>query len=732
MSTDRRSISFEGASDDEGEAEQEPQPVIEDFDNFSDEDVPDEDSRKDRRLQRALMRNADKRSPRDLAVILDALNSMRDEFICELDESIKQALCSRFSLEEFDEGERIFEYGETGDKLYLIWSGRVSIDIPRNHETAGKQQHAPEHVELIPLTRLDPGRSFGELALISENKTRSARVTAVKRTLLMVLTEEDYRWGVGTSQGSFVKERVHFLRSVDRAVLEDVSEVDMRAMAGHLRLESHIGDHTILTQGDEVDRVIFVKSGFCKVIRQLHPRFKKTFDDYAERGLPPPNPFADDTEELSTTVLPKCGNMDSPEGVDEALALDLGLGSRQALRKLMSKYNELDDAGIRRTKLQGASPGSCSSRSPAHSRNMAASSNCGALSSENLLAGAIVGGGSSTDNMVMLDILRAGTSFGVMEMMEGLAYQSSVVANPWAQVYVMTKYDLIRNTSKTILHKLFCDYKEHLPDDRLVHRLKQKRRWNDYKRDLFDQIRERKSTAQMQYSIDRRTVSRRIGAGDLSIEDCERVGAGEILWDKRAQTPPKPTYNHKHAKEYIFHVHCYRNAGKKTPEVVVEHDARDASLAALEEKILMTIATARFRDQLRRDGPEASASQAIHIEETACEDELQAPEDGTTGGSHESLPALGQTSNSGAKQVRLPSMERKGMQPIGQKQNTVQVAQELEERAQYAAAEYLKNQVAHIKNLRKVGKARAGESAIISRSLRLARRSKIGSSATLS
>lgn len=663
-----------------------------DHDNFSDADehMPDQESKQDRRLQRALMRNGDKRSARDLAVILDALNSMRDEFIKDLTDEVKEALCSRLTLEEFEKGDKVFEYGEFGDKLYLIWSGRVSIEIPRSHEAARRNKMAPEHVELIPLTRLDPGRAFGELALISENKTRSARVTAVKRTLLMVLQEADYIWGVGMGQGSFVKERVQFLRAADRSVLEDISEVDLRAMAGHLRLESHIGDHTILKQGSEVDRVIFVKSGFCKVIRQLHPRFKKQFDDYAERGSPPPNPFADDEEEPSSPLLPKCGGAEPPESVEEALALHLGLGSRQALHKLMSKYHEDD------TKSRAKSTASTSSALTARVRTDTITSSA----SSGGAAAAVASGGSPSDNTVVLGILHAGMSFGVMEMMEGFAYQSSVVANPWAEVYVMTKYDLIRNTSKTILHKLFNDYKARLSDERLVQRLKQRRRWNNYKRDLWDQIRERKTSNQIQYGIDRRTVNRRAGTGDLSVEDYERVGAGEILWDGRAQTPPKPTYSHKHGKEYVFHVHCYRNQGTNSPNVVVEHDARDASLSALEEKILMTIATARYRAQLRRNNAEEEGEQS----EQPCkeQDEEQTQQED----SQEASPAVGQAPGSG-KHARLAVSEKKGTLPSLTQPNKTKSAHELDELAQSAAADYLDKRKSHIKDLQKAGKDRA-------------------------
>jgi len=633
------------------------------LDAFSDADEEEDDidceSKQDRRLQRALLRDGSMRSPRDLAVILEALHLMDDKFIMNLDDAVKQALCSRFTLEEFDAGERIFDYGEYGDKLYLIWSGRVSLEVPRNHEVIHKQNVAPERVGLIPFSRLDRGRAFGELALVSDNRTRSARVTAAKKTMLMVLTADDYQWGVGMAQGSFVKERVNFLRSVDRSVLEDVAEVDLRAMAGHLRLESHVGDRTILKQGAEADHIIFVKSGFCKVTRQLHPRFNKAYDDYSEKGLPPPNPFADDVEESALVSLPECEHTASTESVEEALVLDFGLGSRKILKNLMSTYSDdVDD-----------------SAKAAMSRRITTMTTQGARG-KSMIGGNVISQADevsdSSEKVVVVDILRAGTSFGVMEMMEGFAYQSSVVSNPVAEVYVMTKYDLIRNTSKVILHKLFCDYKVRLSDERLVQRLKQKHRWNEYKRDLWDQIQSKKKSCMFQYGVDRRSVSRRIGSSDLSGEEYERVGAGEILWDRRAQTPPKPSNQHKHVQEYVFHVHCFRNPGANTPEVVVEHDAHDASLAELDQKILMTIATSRFRDHFRRDfeqadsGPEQIEEEYVHAGE-----------------------------------------KKKAKQTNAHRENKVKRAQELEELVQSAAAAYLDTRRTHIRELQQAGKARA-------------------------
>merc|ERR1719235_3028489 len=292
------------------------------------------------------------------------------------------------------------------------------------------------------------------------------------------------------AQGNFVKERVNFLKKLDKSVLDEISDIDLRAMAGHLRVETHLGDHTILTQGTEVDRVIFIKSGFCKVVRQLHPRYKKAFDGFAEQGKPPPNPFADNEEEKQPRlVLPKCFHVDA-QTADEALALDLGLGARPALRKFVSQYDDFEEATRKPGRVRKG--GAQTARIPDGSVRTATSSVQSDL--EAAAVGNPTDGGAGAENMVVLDVLQAGMSYGFMELIEGFTYQSSVVANPWAEVYVMSKYDLIRNTSKLILHKFFCDYKVRLTDERLVQRLKQKRRWNDYKRDLWDEICQRKTT----------------------------------------------------------------------------------------------------------------------------------------------------------------------------------------------------------------------------------------------
>ena len=55
-------------------------------------------------------------------------------------------------------------------------------------------------------------------------------------------------------------------------LLADMRYVDLQAMAGSLTEDNYIGEHEIIRQGSEVERIIFVKSGFCKIVRELHPK----------------------------------------------------------------------------------------------------------------------------------------------------------------------------------------------------------------------------------------------------------------------------------------------------------------------------------------------------------------------------------------------------------------------------------------------------------------------------
>ncbi|OGQ23491.1 MAG: hypothetical protein A3I05_00960 [Deltaproteobacteria bacterium RIFCSPLOWO2_02_FULL_44_10] len=83
-------------------------------------------------------------------------------------------LCQRC---EYRGSDLVFNEGDRGDALYLIESGQVMV--------SKKDHHDDEEI----LGVLEPGEFFGEMALL-DRSFRSARVTALEQTVLLVLPSE--------------------------------------------------------------------------------------------------------------------------------------------------------------------------------------------------------------------------------------------------------------------------------------------------------------------------------------------------------------------------------------------------------------------------------------------------------------------------------------------------------------------------------------------------------------
>jgi CRP/FNR family transcriptional regulator, cyclic AMP receptor protein len=76
-------------------------------------------------------------------------------------------------------GARLFQYGDPGDKLYIILEGKVRI----SREVAGMGEEA--------LAVLGAGEVFGEMSLLDESP-RSAGALAHERCRLLVITKDAF------------------------------------------------------------------------------------------------------------------------------------------------------------------------------------------------------------------------------------------------------------------------------------------------------------------------------------------------------------------------------------------------------------------------------------------------------------------------------------------------------------------------------------------------------------
>ena len=88
-------------------------------------------------------------------------------------------IISKFKRNNYQPGETIFSENSTGDKFYVVLSGKVQT----SKVVDGKE---------VILSYIDEGEGFGEIALLNKNQKRSATITAVKETSLMELSKKDF------------------------------------------------------------------------------------------------------------------------------------------------------------------------------------------------------------------------------------------------------------------------------------------------------------------------------------------------------------------------------------------------------------------------------------------------------------------------------------------------------------------------------------------------------------
>jgi diguanylate cyclase (GGDEF)-like protein len=99
-----------------------------------------------------------------------------------LSEAELAALADKMGDRAFAPGEAMFREGESGDELFAVASGLVSVSV---------RSGAEGEAEDIELTRVGRGAFFGEMAIL-ERAPRSATCTAVEATDCLVLKADDF------------------------------------------------------------------------------------------------------------------------------------------------------------------------------------------------------------------------------------------------------------------------------------------------------------------------------------------------------------------------------------------------------------------------------------------------------------------------------------------------------------------------------------------------------------
>ena len=109
--------------------------------------------------------------------------------LAPLTETDRRAVLTSARRRRFARHEIIFHEGDPGDTLHLIAKGRVAIRVttPRG--------------DIATLTVLGPGESFGELALVATDHTRTATAAALEPAETLSLTRPGVEQLIDTNPG---------------------------------------------------------------------------------------------------------------------------------------------------------------------------------------------------------------------------------------------------------------------------------------------------------------------------------------------------------------------------------------------------------------------------------------------------------------------------------------------------------------------------------------------------
>ncbi|MEO0795141.1 MAG: cyclic nucleotide-binding domain-containing protein [Verrucomicrobiota bacterium] len=121
---------------------------------------------------------------------------------------INEAALERFlqvlHKEEFEPGQIIIREGESGNRLYMISSGRVVIE----KKVFNKEQITSERIAV-----LQKGETFGEMELV-DSQPRSATVRALDETFCLSLSRDDLRYATEDDIMTFSQVVMNLAREI--------------------------------------------------------------------------------------------------------------------------------------------------------------------------------------------------------------------------------------------------------------------------------------------------------------------------------------------------------------------------------------------------------------------------------------------------------------------------------------------------------------------------------------
>ncbi|XP_067682167.1 uncharacterized protein [Haliotis asinina] len=239
------------------------------------------------RVVTLISKECQQRGERDIDMVLPWLRK-KSELLQGLDTDVLKDVIRNCSYRHSTKDDILIRQGDKGDCFFIMLSGRTSVyidtiraddDDPYTSSSAKNDDIGMDDIlgtqgkRRKPLDRtrygkfimhFDAGKSFGEIALISEDAVRNATIITDYETDLLVISRDLFNRSIKAKQEEEYRERRLFVNTCP--LFSHWSPRLKRLCEMSLRKETHPYGSVIATQGNPSTGLIFILSGQAKLV----------------------------------------------------------------------------------------------------------------------------------------------------------------------------------------------------------------------------------------------------------------------------------------------------------------------------------------------------------------------------------------------------------------------------------------------------------------------------------
>ncbi|XP_071950961.1 uncharacterized protein [Antedon mediterranea] len=222
------------------------------------------------------------RSTSNIKTVFKFLNKLT--FFDKYSHTVKMELASVLYYEKFEEGRVLVKQGHPGRSFYYILSGSVIIEVTEEDARTGEKK-----TQVVGET--PAGSAFGELALLHETK-RTATIVCKGDSEFLRVDKPDFDMVLRRSYQQEWDNGMTALKSL--ITFEDWTEEELQSAIDRCTFEEYPPNTVILSDPEQApDHVYFIKSGECKIVRDVTLIKSNLPFGHVKLSLPPYTPEMD-------------------------------------------------------------------------------------------------------------------------------------------------------------------------------------------------------------------------------------------------------------------------------------------------------------------------------------------------------------------------------------------------------------------------------------------------------